>query len=104
MAGVYRIRLMFEWGGGCLWCGNDAARKRFDVGPIEGLLALSAETHRRLVELSAWHDESLNWEYPPDPGPWTEEEYERFDAAARATLDRIRSELGTEFEVIYEPL
>lgn len=28
----YHLRLMFEWGGGCLWSGNDAARDAFDVG------------------------------------------------------------------------
>jgi hypothetical protein len=103
-AGRYRVRLMFEWGGGCLWCGNDDARERFGVGYIEGKLPLSTQTRQRLEELSAWHDQSLNWDYPPLPGPWTPEEYERFDAAAHEILERIRSELGPEFEVVYEPL
>jgi hypothetical protein len=78
----YVVRLMLEWGGGCLWCGNDAARDRFDVGPIEDRLPLSAETRRRLAALSAWHDTALNWDYPPDPGPWTAEASERFERAA----------------------
>jgi hypothetical protein len=95
---------MYEWGGGCLWCGNDAARESFGVGNIEDKLPLSTQTRRRLQELSAWHDQSLNWDYPPDPGPWTAEEYERFDEAAREILEQIRSELGSEFEVVYEQL
>ncbi|MPT17790.1 MAG: hypothetical protein E2579_08535 [Pseudomonas sp.] len=41
MSEVFRIRLMFEWGGGSLWCGNEAALKQFDVGPIEEILPLS---------------------------------------------------------------
>lgn len=28
---LYKVRLMFEWGGGCIWCGNDAALERFDL-------------------------------------------------------------------------
>jgi hypothetical protein len=104
MTAPFRIRLMFEWGGGCLWCGNDAALERFDVGPIEDLLPLSPSTLQRLEALSAWHDRSLNWEYPPDPGPWSAEEHVKFESAARAVLDDLRSELGQEYEVVYEAL
>lgn len=95
---------MFEWGGGCLWCGNDAALRRFDVGPVEGKLPLTPETRRRLEELSAWHDRALNWEYPPAPSPWSRQEREQFDVAAQEALKRIRTELGPDFEVVYEPL
>jgi hypothetical protein len=54
--------------------------------------------------LSAWHDQSLNWEYPPDPGPWSAEDYARFDNAANELLGLLRGELGEGFEVVYEPL
>lgn len=95
---------MFEWGGGTLWCGNDAALERFDVGPVEDRLPISEKTRQRLNELSALHDTALNWEYPPDPGPWTKEEDERFDANANELLSAIREELGPEYEVVYEKL
>ncbi|HYH78759.1 MAG TPA: GyrI-like domain-containing protein [Longimicrobium sp.] len=98
----YRIRLMFEWRCGNLWCGNDAALDRFDVGPIEDLLPLSPGTRERLEQLGVWHDQSLNWEYPPDPGPWTPEEEARFHAAATEMLATLQAELGPEFEVVYE--
>jgi hypothetical protein len=100
----YRIRLMFEWGGGCLWCNNDAARARFDVGPIEDQLPLSAQTRQRLDELREWHDQSLNWAYPPDPGPWTPKEYADFEQAAQELRAAIQAELGSAFEVVYVPL
>jgi hypothetical protein len=100
----YRLRLMFEWGGGCLWCDNDAARAAFDVGPIEDRLPLSQQTRHRLDALSEWHDKALNWEYPPDSGPWTSEEYAQFDQAAKAILAVIQAELGASFEVPYSPL
>jgi hypothetical protein len=100
----YVVRLMFEWGGGCLWCGNEAALSAFDVGPIEDRLPLSAATRGRLAELSAWHDGSLNWESPSDPGPWSPAEEERFERAAAEVLAAVRSEIGEEFEVVYRGL
>ncbi|CAN7550856.1 MULTISPECIES: hypothetical protein [unclassified Pseudomonas] len=100
----FLIRLMFEWGGGVLWCGNEAAREQFSVGPIEDRLALTDKTRTCLDEMTHWHDTSLNWDYPPDPGPWEMEEYERFDSAANALLTIIQTELGPEYEVIYEKL
>ena len=97
----YRLRLMFEWRGGCLWCGNDAARAAFDVGHVEDRLPLSAETLRRLEELSVWHDTALDWDDPAGPSPWTEEESARFDRAAEDVLARIRAELGSDFVIVY---
>jgi hypothetical protein len=100
----YRIRLMFEWGGGSLWCGNDAARARFDVGAVEHRLPLSPRTLGRLEELTRWHDQSLNWDDPPYPGPWTAEEAARFGHAAEEVRAAIQSELGPDCDVVYERL
>ncbi|HYW13974.1 MAG TPA: hypothetical protein VE871_18565 [Longimicrobium sp.] len=97
----HHLRLMFEWRGGCLWAGNDAAFKAFDVGAIEDKLPLSDETRQRLEELSVWHDTALDWDDPGGPGMWPPEEYERFDRAAREMLERVRTELGPEFSVEY---
>jgi hypothetical protein len=47
-----------------------------------------------------WHRASLNWDYPPDPGPWRQPECDRFNAAAAKLLTDIRVELGPTFEVI----
>lgn len=100
----YVVRLMFEWGGGCLWCGSDAAREAFDVGPIDERLPLSAQTRRRLEELSVWHDTALDWDDPAGPSLWTPDESARFDHAAAGILERIRAELGADFEVEYARL
>ncbi|WP_420127440.1 hypothetical protein [Longimicrobium sp.] len=100
----YAIRLMFEWGGGTLWCGNDAARDRFDVGSVEDVLPLSPELRERLEELSVWHDTALDWDDPAGPSPWPPGEDARFDAAAAEILERVRGELGPDFTVEYRPL
>lgn len=96
----YVLRFFFEWGGGCLWAGNEAASRDFGPGPIEAELPLSAATLHRCEELGEWHDSSLNWDYPPDPGPWRQAECDRFNDAVRHLLADIRRELGAEFEVV----
>jgi hypothetical protein len=95
---------MFEWGGGCVWCGDEITREAFDVGPIEDILSLSEATKRELGEMSAWHDQSLNQHYPPDPSPWSRDEINRFEVAAQLMRQRLQAELGPDFEVIYVPL
>jgi hypothetical protein len=104
MTARYHVRLMFEWGGGSLWPGNDAARRAFDVDYIEDRLPLSEETRRRLEELSAWHDTSLDWDDPAGPSPWPPGEDERFERAAAEVLERVRAELGPDFQVEYRQM
>ncbi len=101
---TYILRYFFEWGGGCLWPHNDAVRADFDLGPYDlgdhSPLPLSPEILIRCKQLSEWHDTSLNWEYPPDPSPWEQAEFDRFNLAALGLLEAIRSSLGSQFEVV----
>ena len=102
--GRYVLRFFFEWGGGCLWPDCDESRRVFDLGPYDVLdpcpLPLSAETLERCRQMAAWHDTSLNSDYPPDPGPWLQPECDEFNDAVRDLLKTIRGELGEQFEVI----
>jgi hypothetical protein len=98
----YRIRCFFDFGGSYFWSGNDAARKRFGYPISPENLPLSAATIRQINELIDLFQTSLNWEYPPDPGPWRQEECDRFNAAARQLFEIARLELGDEFELCYE--
>jgi hypothetical protein len=101
---VYLLRFFFEWHGGCLWSGNDAATRDFGYGPLDlldpCLLPLSAATLSVCQRLSEWHDTSLNWDSPSDPGPWRQAECDRFNADVARLLAVIRGELGSAFEVI----
>lgn len=97
----YALKLFFEWGGGSLWCNNEAAMAAFDAGPVEDVVPISSETRQRLTKLSAWHDTALDWNDPPGPSPWSADEKARFDLAAAEILARIRAELGSDFQVEY---
>lgn len=57
-----------------------------------------------LQTLSTWHDKALNWDYPPDPSPWSAEEFTLFDAAALSMKAKLQLALGEDFEVLYEPI
>ena len=100
----YQIRFFHDWG--CdspFWCGNDAARAKFDVGPIQPeALGLSAQTSEQVYALAEWNNTGLNWDHPPDPGPWRQEECDRFNAAVDALLEVVRAELGEEYEILDE--
>jgi hypothetical protein len=100
----YILRFFYEWGGGCLWAGNEAARHAFGYGPYDVgddcPLPLSPEVLERCRRLTEWHDSALNWDYPPDPGPWRQAECDRFNSAAKDLLSAIRIELGTQFRVL----
>ena len=98
----YQIRFFYDWG--CdspFWYGNDAARDRFGVGPIDPKdLGLSAEISEQLRSLAEWHDTALDWDDPLGPSPWQPEEYDRFNIAVSQILELIRAELGEEYEII----
>lgn len=99
-----RVKLMFEWRGGTLWCDSEEARDRFGVGPIEDVLPLDDALRARLEALGEWHDTALNWDDPASPGPWTPEEEDRFEQAAREVLEAVRAALGPGIEVRYRSL
>lgn len=98
--GIPKLKLFFEWRGGVLWCANDLAFKLFDCGPVEDRLPLSDGIKKRMAEMTIWHDTALDWNYPPDPSPWPEEEFIKFHKAVEEILSDIKQELGPGYEII----
>ena len=96
----YTIRYWFEWHASCFWSADDETRARFGNSVSPEKLPLSEATVKWANELVVWHDQALNWDYPPDPGPWRQDECDRFNQAARKLLTTVRKELGEDFEVI----
>ena len=101
---TFRLRLMFEWGGGCLWCMDDATRQTFGVGPIENRLPLSAKLNARLEAHSSLHDSALNWDDPAAPSPWMPAQFADFDRAVEILMADLQAELGGRFVIEYAPL
>ena len=100
----YEIRLMFEWGGGCLWGMNETAKSKYGYAEIERFLPLSTKTKAKLAKLSEIHDEALDWSNPAGPSSWSPDDFERFELKAQSALRDVQTELGEQFFVWYDPL
>ena len=99
---MYKIKLLFEWGGGYLWCDNEEARNAFDVGQIEEVLPISSDLKNELEKLSEEHNGALDWDNPGGPSPWTRWQFQEFEEKAIKALEKVRKELGGEYEVRYK--
>lgn len=100
----YKVKFDFEWGAGCLWPGNDACRENFGYGPYDddsNELNLSIGLIERCRELLNWHYNSINLEYPINPGLWRQDECDRFNTACRELFLMIKEELGVMFDLDY---
>ncbi|MEU1434449.1 hypothetical protein ACFYPA_00085 [Streptomyces sp. NPDC005775] len=102
-------RFFFDAGSGIvLWAATPEDKKVWGY-PVElHRLPISHDLRDVLRRLIARYDTSLNWDYPPDPGPWREAECHNFNEAVRQVLGRLRTELGPawqiydEFEALHE--
>ncbi|MCF3106257.1 hypothetical protein IPZ58_32490 [Streptomyces roseoverticillatus] len=100
----YHLRFFFEAGvpHTPLWPGPQHDP---DVGSPYGSpcelerLPISTAMRTELARLCEWYRSSIDWEYPPDPSPWTEEQWTLFRQQADAALDALRQELGDDWTV-----
>ncbi|MGW7621541.1 hypothetical protein ACWGLG_37995 [Streptomyces antimycoticus] len=67
-------------------------------------LPISPATREELTTLSEWYQSSIDWKYPPNPSPWSDEERQAFKQRAHAALVALRRELGTGWTVRDESL
>ena len=99
----YKVRFFFDYGANvCLWSADNYTDAAFGYPVDHQVLPLSPPTIATINDMLTWYDTSLNWEYPPDPGPWRQDECERFNQATSALLAAIQTELGERFEVFNE--
>ena len=101
-----KINFWFEWGGGCLWPADEATINQIDFGPYDlldnNVLALPEALISECRRLAAWHNQSLNWEHPPDPGPWRQQECDTFNSSSRELFKKLEAELKSSAELIYK--
>ncbi len=99
----YRARFFFDWGSGlCLWGGDHRTRATFGSAIDHHELGLPGDLVSELDRLIAWHDTALNWEYPPDPGPWREAECLAHNRAVQAVFAQLRTTLQAEWDLVDE--
>ncbi|WP_409057106.1 hypothetical protein [Streptomyces sp. SYP-A7185] len=67
-------------------------------------LPISPPLRAELARLAETYQSSIDWEYPPNPSPWSAEEHQRFTRQAHAALDGLRRELGHGWVVHDESL
>ncbi|ONK15503.1 hypothetical protein [Streptomyces sp. MP131-18] len=97
------FKYFFDPGSGTvLWAVGREAREVWDYAVDHNRLPVSQELRDELSRLVNWFDTSLNWDYPPDPGPWREAECRRFNEAALRAIDRLRTELGQGWQILNE--
>lgn len=98
----YEMKFMFDWGAGtCVWSTNDAARKTYGYVVDLHRLPISSERIQALTKLCEWHDEALDWNYPPDPLLWSREECGAFLLDAKKEYGKLCKELGHEYSIVF---
>ena len=101
---MYTLRFFFEWGSPhCLWGGDEETNARYGVGPISfDALPLSDSLKATLLEMGEEYQTALNWQYPPDPSPWTAEHKADFLRRCEEVYKQLVSELSDEHNVVYQ--
>ena len=89
-----KLQFAFDYGAeSCFWNGMVCYTNPEDLGLSEATLS---EMERLCEEFT----HSLNWAYPPDPGPYREERCAAFNRDALALYHRIVAEIGDRYEII----
>lgn len=101
---TYRLRYFFDAGSGtCLWAADAATEARYGYAVGLHALPLSDATRAVLERLIAAHDRSIDWADPAGVDVRGAGHAERFAAAAREGLGRLRRELAASgFEIVDE--
>ncbi|MCL2213144.1 MAG: hypothetical protein FWB93_04870 [Oscillospiraceae bacterium] len=100
---VYELRFFFDSGGACVWTKNENAREKFGCYPIENnTLPISVSLVDELNALVEEYATSIDWDYPPAPSPWTEEQKKEFSEKVNLAYVKLCKELGQDYIVINE--
>ncbi|SFC97177.1 hypothetical protein [Clostridium uliginosum] len=80
----YVLRYCFELGGTCLWSVNDNAKNKFDYPIDNDELPVSKNIVDELYALEEEYHGYIDWNYPPNPSPWTTKQ--KLDLKKRANM------------------
>ena len=95
-----KAKFFFDAGSGAiLWALTPGDRGEWGYPVDLRDMPITQGLREELEALITRYDQSLNEEYPPDPGPWREAECAEFNEAVRQALGRLRAELGPTWEI-----
>lgn len=98
---MYTIRYYFEYmADTCLWGGDGETREQFGMNIDPQELPLTEGTVQAILAMATRWQQSLNWENPAEPSPWSQAEFDEFFADATDLYARIRAELNDQFELV----
>ncbi len=102
----YTFRYWFEWGSdenfcACLWSADDATKEKYGYQVDLHSLPISQDLIYFLCETAMRHDDALDWDYPPNPLLWTEEEEAKYYRRVKIGFTRLQQELGENYKIIY---
>jgi len=94
-------RFFFDAGSGIALWGSPQADGQGEYDHVLDLseLPVSQALRHDLENLAALYDTSLNWDYPPDPGPWREPQCREFNLSVHQVIQRLRQELGPSWQI-----
>jgi len=96
----YKLRFFFDCGSGiCVWAENEIAQKKYGYPVANDMLPISKALANELDSLVIEYDDSIDWEYPPNPSPWTEEQIIDFSNRVNVAYIELCKELGPNYEV-----
>ena len=98
------LRFFFNYGEiyTCIW--NDEPTDKYYGCPMYlDELPLSDGLRADIVQMCEEFQSSLDWDYPPDPSPWTQEHMQDFVARSKEAYNRVVAELGDAYIVKYRP-
>lgn len=102
---MIKIKFAFEYGNdfSCLWSENDEAINCFGGYIIEHKwLGITDALDQELKLLCEEYQTSLNWDYPPDPSPWTDEHKNNFDKKAYNLYNALLNQIDCKIEIKYD--
>jgi len=85
-----------------LWSVNNLAKDKFGYAIKNKSLPISRALVNELNKLEEEYHGYLDWDYPPDPSPWTPEQKNDFKRRATLTYQKLSLELGSDFEIVNE--
>ncbi len=100
------MKYWYEWGRDevvcpCLWPLDEETKEAFGYPVDIRKLPISKELYSFLCKLGKRQDKALASDCPPNIAIWRKEEEELFYGLARYGYERLCSELGSEYQIIY---